>query len=82
MGNLLSNPEVREEKWCIDGNRTCAQCVANHVTYSETDSILHQLLRLSMAYGVCTLLSKIILMKVDLINVIELVDSQHRVPCD
>ena len=52
MGNLFTNPEAKELAWCSDARRTCAQCIANNLEFPNVNTILYQLLRLSIAYNV------------------------------
>ena len=52
MGNLFTNPETKEYLWCSNASRTCAECIANNLDFPNANTILYQLLRLSMAYNV------------------------------
>ena len=52
MGNLFTNPDTEEYLWCSNASRTCAQCIANYLKFPNVNTILYQLLRLSIAYNV------------------------------
>jgi hypothetical protein len=52
MGNFFSKQDDVDLRWCSDASRTCAQCIANDLTFPVSNSIKYQLLRLSMAFSV------------------------------
>lgn len=52
MGTLWSQGEKKELEWCSSTDRSCVQCLSTELTFPIGDSILYQLLRLSMGYNV------------------------------